>query len=138
MKNKIFILLLTALTLGCTKKHSEVIDCPAQPCTMEFRSINVQFKDKSGSVLEVKNYSAINKRTKESMVPANQKGINEAGFYTIVDDGLLRKLSSDGDEITVSATHPTTGQTKVTSYKISGGCNCHVNRISGPETVTFD
>jgi hypothetical protein len=138
MTKKIFFILLLAFCFGCTKKQSQVLDCPAQPCTMIFASVNVQFKDKAGNVVEVKNYSAFNKRTGKNLVSANQKGMNEAGFYTIVDDGMRPQLSTQGDQIVVSATHPINGQTKTTTYKISGGCNCHVDRISGPQVITFD
>jgi hypothetical protein len=46
--------------------------------------------------------------------------------------------STDGDIIKVSATDPATNQTKSVNMKISGGCNCHVAKISGPDTVKFD
>jgi len=137
MKYNILIAaVLMALISGCTKKHTEVVDCPAQPCTMEFRSITVQFKSKDGSVITVKDYAVINQRTKQTL--SDNRGINPAGYYTVVDDSMLRKVSTNGDELTVKGTHPTTGQTKTASLKISGGCNCHVARISGPETITFD
>ncbi len=135
MKNAI-LLLLVACCLGCTKKRSEIVDCPAQPCTFIFASVTVQFKDKDGSVVAVKDFAAVNQRTKETMSPKEQV-INGAGYYTIVDDGSLRKLSTEGDDIVVTAKHPTTNQIKTTSYKISGGCNCHVEKLSGPEVVTF-
>lgn len=138
MTKKILFVLLLAFCFGCTKKQSQVLDCPSQPCTMIFASVNVQFKEKAGNVVEVKNYSAFNKRTEKNLIPANQKGMNEAGFYTIVDDSMRPQLSTQGDEIVVSATHPTTGQKKTTIYKISGGCNCHVHRTSGPDVITFD
>jgi hypothetical protein len=86
----------------------------------------------------VKNYSAFNKRTQKNLVTGSQKVMNEPGSYTIADDGMRAQLSTQGDEIVVSATHPTTGQIKTATFKISGGCNCHVERISGPQTITFD
>jgi len=138
MTKHIFVVLLIVCCFGCSKKQTEALNCPAQFCTAVFASVNVQFQDKNGSAVMVKNYSVVNKRTKESLVPANQQGINDAGYYTIVNDGSLKKLSTEGDEIVVSAKHPTTGQTKITTYKISGGCNCHVMRISGPQVITFD
>jgi len=137
MTKKIFIALLIVCCLGCTKKQSEILDCPAKPCTMNFVSVTVQFREKNGNVVEVKNYTVVNQRTKESLLSTNT-GINFAGYYTIVDDSMLRKLSTNGDEVVVTATHPTNGQTKTATYKISGGCNCHVERISGPQVIAFD
>jgi hypothetical protein len=139
MIKKILIVLLIAGFFGCTKKQVETLqDCPAQPCTLSFASINVKFLDKSGNAVEVKNYSAFNKRTEKNLVTGSQKVMNEPGSYTIADDGMRSQLSTQGDEIVVSATHPTTGQVKTATYKISGGCNCHVERISGPQVIKFD
>lgn len=130
--------MLIAGLFGCTKRQSEVLDCPAQPCTLVFASITVKFLDNSGNAVEVKSYSAFNKRTQKKLVTGNLKLMNDAGFYTIVDDAMRAQLSTQGDEIVVSGTHPTTGQTKTATYKLSGGCNCHVERISGPQVIAFD
>lgn len=135
MIKKIFFLLLIACFFGCEKKQSDTLDCPAQPCTLMFASINVQFKDGSGNFVAVKNFTVVNQRTKESLSSTNPA---MDGYHTIVDDGIRNKLSTEGDEIIVTATHPTNGQTKSATYKISGGCNCHVERISGPQVITFD
>lgn len=137
MTKKIFIILLLACSFGCSKIQQDAIDCPAQACTMVFASISVQFQDKNGNVVEVKSYSVVNQRTKENLA-VNQQAINDAGYYTIVNDNMLRKLSTSGDDVIVTATHPTNGQTKTATFKISGGCNCHVARISGPQVITFD
>jgi len=137
MKKTIAIILLTACSFGCTKKQASVLSCPAQMCTMNFASIGVQFQDKSGNAITVKNYTVVNQRTGE-ILTSSGTGMNSAGYYRVVDDGMLKKLSSEGDEIIVTSTHPTTGQIKTATYKISGGCNCHVARISGPEIIAFD
>lgn len=137
MKKTIAIALLIACNFGCTKKQTSVLNCPAQMCTMIFASITVQFQDKNGSAVTVKNYTVVNQRTNESLTSSGT-GMNSAGHYTVVDDGMLKKLSTEGDDIVVTATHPTNGQTKTATYKISGGCNCHVDRISGPQVIAFD
>lgn len=137
MKKKILLILLVACSLACNKKQVDTLGCPAQPCTLIFASINVQFKDKNGNTVEAKNFTAVNQRTKENLSPTSP-GMNGAGYFTIVDDGMLKKLSTTGDEVVVTATHPTNGQIKTATYTISGGCNCHVERISGPQVITFD
>lgn len=136
MIKKIIIVLLVAFCFACTKKQGEVLDCPAQPCTLMFASISVQFQDKNGNTVEVKNFKAVNQRTNETL-SSGSPGLNGTG-YTVADDGMRSKFSTGGDEVIVTATHPTTGQTKTATYKISGGCNCHVARISGPQVITFD
>ena len=136
MIKKIFIVLLTVGFFGCTKKQSELLDCPAQPCTLLFASISVQFQDKNGNAVEVKNFTAVNQRTNETL-SSGSPGLNGTG-YTIADDGMRSKLSTKGDDVVVTATHPTNGQIKTATYKISGGCNCHVDKISGPQIIAFD
>ena len=137
MTKKTFIALVIACSFGCTKKQTSVLNCPAQMCTMNFASVTVQFQDKNGNSVTVKNYSVLNQRTNERLTSSGT-GINSAGHYTVVDDGMLKKLSTEGDEIVVTATHPTTNQIKTATYKISGGCNCHVERIAGPQVIVFD
>ena len=137
MKKTLIIALLIASCFGCSKKQSEALGCQPQACTMVFASINVQFQDKSGNAVTVKNYKVVNQRTKESLTSSGTP-INSAGYYTLVDDGMLKLLSTTGDEIVVTATNPITGQTKTATFKISGGCNCHVAKISGAQIVTFD
>lgn len=105
---------------------------------MSFAMIGVKFTDKNGHAIAVQSLTAVNQRTKLSVLPANQQGINEPGYYVITDDSTREKLSTDGDEVLVSATNPATGQTKTVSFKLSGGCNCHIDRISGPQTIAFD
>jgi hypothetical protein len=135
MIKKILIVSLITCFFGCTKKQSEVLDCPVQLCSMVFASVGVKFQDKNGNSVTVKDFKVVNQRTNErlsSSIPAME------GYYTIVNDDMRSKLSTGGDEIIVTATHPTSGQTKATTFKISGGCNCHVYRISGPQIITFD
>jgi hypothetical protein len=136
MTKKIFIILLITCCFGCSKIQQDAIDCPAQPCTLSFASISVQFQDKNGNAVSVKNFTAINQRTNETL-SSGSPGLNGSG-YTVADDGMRSKLSTKGDEVIVTATHPTNGQIKTATFKISGGCNCHVDRISGPQVVKFD
>jgi hypothetical protein len=136
MIKKILTILLIAGFFGCTKKQSEVLDCPSQPCTLMFASISVQFQEKNGNAVSVKNFTAVNQRTNETL-SSGGPGLNGTG-YTVADDGMRSKLSTAGDDVIVTATHPTNGQTKTATFKISGGCNCHVERISGPQVITFD
>ena len=113
------------------------MECPAQQCTLVFASVSVQFQDKNGNAVDVKNFTAVNQRTNETLSSGTNPGSNSYG-YTVADDNALGKLSTTGDEVIVTATHPTNGQTKTATFKISGGCNCHVARISGPQIIKFD
>lgn len=89
--------------------------------------------------MTVQNYSVTNQRTHLKIVNTSSAVINMIyGSYIVADDNAKSQLSTDGDDVLVSATNPTTGQTKAVTLKLSGGCNCHVNRISGVDVVAFD
>jgi hypothetical protein len=137
MLKKIFAVVLIASLLGCEKKHQSV-GCDTGACDLSFSMLGVHFKDKNGNAVTVQNLSSINQRTKQSVLPASQQGINQAGYYIITDDSKRASFSDDGDEVIVSATSTVTGQTKTATFKISGGCNCHINKLAGEQNIVFD
>ena len=136
MLKKLFAVVLIASLLGCEKKQS--VGCGTGACDLSFAMLGVYFKDKNGNAVTVQNLSSINQRTKQSVLPASQQGINQPGYYIITDDSKRAGFSDDGDEVIVSATNSVTGQTKTATFKISGGCNCHINKLSGEQTIVFD
>lgn len=144
MSFKIAVSMIAAFTvlLSCTVKREQqaAVDCPPKACTMEFRTVGVVFTDSSGDTLQVKNFSARLKSKGEKLPSAESDSpatLNQ--FYLVATDGDKSALSIQGDTVQVSATHPRTGQTKTTDFVISGGrCECHINKVSGPETIVFE
>ncbi|WP_316812183.1 hypothetical protein [Pedobacter heparinus] len=132
------ILICAAVLTSCDKK--EPADCEAKICTENFAMISFSFTDKDGNPAAVKNYSAINQRTGDSIKSASAAYMNMVqGSFIVVDDAYLEKLSAEGDDIKVSATSEATAQTKSAILKVSGGkCACHVQKLSGPEKLAFD
>ncbi|MES2809188.1 MAG: hypothetical protein V4619_11210 [Bacteroidota bacterium] len=137
MIKKLFALLLIASLLGCEKKQ-EKVGCAPKECTLSFAMLGVNYTDKDGAAVFVKNFSVINQRTQLSVLPTTQQDMFVKGYYVITDDSKKDKFSTEGDNVIVSATYEATGQTKTATFKISGGCNCHINKISGPQTISFD
>ncbi|MCC8423379.1 hypothetical protein [Mucilaginibacter sp. UR6-11] len=139
MIRKLFILLMIGSCLSCHKKSVQQSGCDAQVCTTLFAIIGIHFTDKNGTAIVVQNYTAVNQRTHLNMVnsnpPANPFGI---GYYIVADDSAKSQLSTEGDEVLVSATNPATNQTKTTMFKITGGCKCHVEKVLGVDTLAFD
>ncbi|GAB3930327.1 hypothetical protein [Mucilaginibacter myungsuensis] len=135
------LIIVTALT-ACEKKATDPDNstpCAPKACTMEFRSVGVKFV-KSGQGLAVQNFKAVNKRTGQQL---KNTGImpnadQMPGYYIVASDNNLKELSDAGDEILVSATDPATNVTKTATFKIAGGCACHVAKTSGPEEVVFE
>ncbi|RZK81897.1 MAG: hypothetical protein EOO92_03720 [Pedobacter sp.] len=140
MKKLSLFLLAATLLISCDKEETEQ-DCAADVvCDASFAMISIQFVDKDNKGIEIKDYSAINQRTKDSVHSASSATINTTpGTFIVVDDANRSKLSTSGDEIKVSGTNPLTNQTKSATIKVAGGkCACHVTKISGADKITFD
>jgi len=134
-------MLLSAGFSSCVKlgDKQQKPACATQVCTMEFRTIAIKFLDKDGHQITVDGYKSLDKRTN---VVLHDNAVLVPGvyppYYNVASDNDLSKLSDDGDDIEISGTNSVTGQTKTTVVKVSGGCNCHVSRISGPDSLKFD
>jgi hypothetical protein len=135
---KLTIVLLIASFFSCHKSQQQA-GCGTQTCTLSFASIGVGFADINGGPVSLKSFTAVNQRTKLSVVPANPStGPVQPGYYIVADDSGKSNFSTEGDDVLISGTHPTTNVTKTVTFKISGGCNCHIEKLSGESTVTFD
>jgi ABC-type Fe3+-hydroxamate transport system substrate-binding protein len=133
-------LLLFVCAIGfsaCTQKKS---GCDAaQACTADFRSVGVKFVDKEGNPLAVKDLVVTNLRTNTAVIAKNvlDPGFSP-DFHTIATDSNKDDFSTDGDEIKITATSTATNKTATATLKISGGCNCHINKLSGPEKIVIE
>ena len=138
--NKFILLSLLALFIaGCGKNQQPRLSCNGTGvCTLEFASVNILFTDNTDKSVNVQNFSAVNQRTglKLEVNPANSMPPGTVGSYVIANDNTRDQLSDEGDNILVSGTY--NGQIKTAVLKISGGCNCHVKKESGPSTIKFD
>lgn len=132
------IFLCAVLFVACDKKSNS--DCPDLICTESFAMITFSFTNKDGVGVGIKNYSAVNQRTGDTIKTSGIASLTLiAGTYVVVDDNYVKKLSEEGDDIKVSGTLEATNQTKTAIIKVSGGkCACHIEKISGPEKVAFD
>jgi len=133
---------LCLLFASCaTKKNNQAeADCPSKPCTMEFRTVGVIFKDSKGDTLLVKDFS-VKLKSNNKVLPSatSETPIPDNPYYLIANDGDKSVLHIDGDTLIVSAKHPSTDQVKTSEVVVSGGrCECHINKISGTEEIVFD
>jgi hypothetical protein len=139
MLKRLTLFLVIACCVACDKNQQKSAGCTAQICTDIFVSINIHFTDNTGKLINVQNFTAIDQRTHlalQGKYPITVPVPNTKD-YLVADDSMLSQLSTDGDDILITATNPTTNQTKTVTLKISGGCNCHVAKISGVDTVAF-
>jgi hypothetical protein len=141
IKRLLTVVLFACSFMSCHKAEQQQVltPCGTQVCTDLYAIITIKFTDKNGSATAVQNYSVTNQRTHSKLVNNGSAYIDLIyGAYMVADDSAKSQLSTDGDDVLISATNPTTGQTKTATMKLSGGCNCHVNKISGIDVVAFD
>lgn len=138
MYKKLPIVLFIILCSACTKNQQKSA-CGTQVCTAIFASIGVSFKDKNNNPVNVTNFKVLDLRTNKVLTNVISTTANFVpGYWIVADDSDLPDLTTAGDDIEVFATNPATGETKTVLFKIAGGCNCHVSKVSGPDVITFD
>ncbi|RYY35459.1 MAG: hypothetical protein EOP46_09930 [Sphingobacteriaceae bacterium] len=133
-------LLITCIAVILFASCSKSTKCGERLCDASFAFVTVMFVDSEGNGIAVKDYSAVNLRTKDTLKSSAAVTMDVVpGVYFVADDSHKDALSKEGDEIKVSGTNITTNITKTATFKISGGkCECHITKISGPEKIQFD
>lgn len=140
MKKPLLFLLLIVIYSACSKKTHQNAAAPCNPgmCTMMFASIGINFVDKAGNAVAVKDFKAINVRTNKNIqTEATSTPGENSGFHVIATDGNMKEFTNEGDDVKVTATNAATNQTQSVIVKITGGCACHIAK-TGPDKVVFD
>ena len=133
MKRLLVLSLLIVAISSCKKGNQEA--CGVKACTYEFRSITINFVNNTDQPQNVDSFSAINQRTGLE-VERSPSPLSSLHTFTIADDSKISQFSTEGDNVLITA--KTSNQTKTAVENIAGGCNCHVERKSGPQTVKYD
>jgi len=140
MNKKLIPLIFAAVLFSsCFHDGVEQPACATHNCTKEFVTLYFKFVDKNGNPIAVDGYKAVNLRTNKTL---HDNGLIVPGVYppsySIANDADLVNLSDNGDDVAISGTDPVSNQTKTAVVKVSGGCNCHVAKVSGPDQLQFD
>lgn len=138
MYKSLIILFAIAATLASCKKNTAKTPCGPQVCTDLFATVGIHYADNTGKPIAVDNFKVFNVTSNKQLSPGVPNWNLVLGYYVTASDNNKMDYSTDGDIIRASATDPATNQTKTVNLKISGGCNCHVAKLSGPDTVKFD
>jgi len=138
MYKNLIVLLVAAVLLASCDKTKQKTPCGPQVCTDLFATVGINYADNTGKPIAVTNFTVFNVSSNKQLTPGYNVGLLVYGHYIVATDNNKMDYSTDGDIIKVSATDPSTNQTKDVNLKISGGCNCHVAKLSGPDTVKFD
>ena len=135
MKGFVFLSLFSVIIAGCGKGTQPEAACKVKACTYQFASVTINFVNNADQPQNVNSFKAVNQRTGLDVEPSPSP-LSSLHTFTIADDSKLSQFSTDGDNILITAT--ANNQTKTAIVNIAGGCNCHVERKSGPQTVKFD
>ncbi|MDN3549853.1 hypothetical protein [Mucilaginibacter aquaedulcis] len=140
MKKPLLFLLLIVVYSTCSKKtYQSAAPCNPGMCTMMFATVGVNFVDKAGNAVAIKDFKAVNLRSsKVIQTEATPASGENSGFHVIATDGNIKEFTIEGDEVKVTATNAATNQTQSITVKITGGCACHVAKVAGPDKVVFD
>lgn len=105
-----------------------------------FASVMLKFVNNKGAGAEVKDFKVVNQRTGEKLQANSSISINTIkGAFVVVDDGNIKSLSEQGDDLKITGTSVETKQTKSVVIKVRGGkCACHIGKVSGQDQVAFD
>lgn len=139
---KCFVFLILIAVLADCKKHNQQTGCPSQACTLNFASLYVNFVDKDGQMAFGKDIKVVNLRTKQTIIAKGNPGPPSTTVgphvYTITTDNNKNEFSTEGDDVELTVTNIQTGVTQTALFKISGGCNCHIAKVSGPDKIVLN
>nr|WP_294945817.1 hypothetical protein [uncultured Mucilaginibacter sp.] len=137
---KITASLIVIAAFGSCSKKLKTDGCPTgQMCTMIFTTLSVNFVDKTGKPVAVKDVKVLNLRTNTAILAQGMSSmVTQTGSYVFVTDANKKQLSTGGDDLKVTATNAVTNKMVSAIIKVSGGCNCHVAKVSGADSIIFE
>ncbi len=102
-------------------------------CTTEFRALTVTLVDSAGQpVLDAATVTTV-PRTGDTL-SITWLGTPVAGTYVYVDDGAIKAIRELGDSLRVDVDRSAGADFSIAFFvDVPGGC--HVNKVSGPDSV---
>ena len=122
-------ILLLGLLAGCDATASAY-------CTDQFVNVTITVVDSTGAEVNDAVITSTLVRTGEVLTPAATLELFVPGTYVIVDDLARPKLLAGGDTVRVVALRGTAAAGTTATYLIDVPGGCHVNKLSGPDTLT--
>ncbi len=140
MKKGFYVILISLVAIfGFGKQIKR--HCAKLMCSEGLKVVGIKFLDTIGNPVVVKDFRALNLRTRESMVIGSVTDtVYSKGDYTIASDLHISKVSDEGiDTIEISGRHPITNALKTARVVVGrDDCDCHVSKLSGPDEVVFN
>jgi len=126
--SKLFLpILLLLLVSSCA---TETEDCI---CTQEYRTIIVIILDESGTPVEGLTTSISDEKGNFYDI---EKVYPLAGYYPVMSDKYVREFSTIPKKILFTAVSAT-GEVNGEFFINTDRCKCHVQKVSGPDTLVL-
>jgi len=131
MKQFLIIILIAVLIYSCSEVDNDCI------CTEEFRSYLVTVVDTIGVPVDSLTISIKDKDGDELDV-RQQDQIFGPGKYTVLDDSFINLFVSPAvsEKVAFTATNGTRNVTGEYLFN-TDKCRCHINKVSGPDTLVL-
>ena len=127
------VLIGTVLSLAACSDD----ECETVACTMEFRTFSVAVVNEAGEPVTGLEPVVTMMRTGEELDFSDMgPGDPESGVYLVMTDGNGSLIQQDEEPVRFAVT---TGQLSVSGDFVFGmtWCRCHVEQLSGPDTLVM-
>ena len=108
---------------------------PGGICTASFATITVTVGDGQSQPVTGASVTATLVRTGETLVPTTLM-LTVPGTYALVDDGSTHLIRRSGDAVQARLEKGALSVTADYVFAVADGC--HVNKVSGPDSVTLE
>jgi hypothetical protein len=122
---------LCLISLAVAGSCSRVIEPPVS-CTEVFVTATVTVLDQTNAAVNGATVVVTVPRTGETLTPQSL-ALWAQGVYPIVDDAARTKLRETGDSVHVSVVSPNGDAVGKYFFDVPSGC--HINKVSGPDTL---
>jgi hypothetical protein len=102
-------------------------------CDTRFLAVPITVVDTLGSPVAQAGVTSVLVRTGETVF-SSPVGSSVGGTYVILTDQALPRIRPAGDVVDVTVTVPPAQRTARYVFDAPGGC--HVNKVTGPDTLT--
>ena len=107
---------------------------PGGACTASFATVGVTVVDGRGQPVSGASVTATLVRTGETLVPTTLM-LTAPGTYILVDDGSTHLIRRSGDAVQANISKG--AQSVTAEYVLAVADGCHINKVSGPDSVTL-
>ena len=108
---------------------------PGGACTASFAMVGVTVVDGAGQPVSGATVTATLVRTGQTLVPTTLM-LTVPGTYVLVDDGSTQLIRRSGDGVQAHIVKDALSGTADYVFAVADGC--HINKVSGPDSVTLE